>query len=415
MKKFDAQSLKERLSKYSLIAAGLIGSEEAISQSIIYTDEAPDIVSGVNEEYFLDMNNDGTDDFRIFQNQIFSSSFSTYSYYSIRNRVRVSPLTSANEVLGSSYPYNLNAGTPISSGAPFSNSTSQSLASVSFGSYSGSFWGPYSYGNWVGATEKFLGVRFDIGGNTHYGWVRLSVSASGDEFTVLDYAYEATPGEPIDAGDIQAYMASNIVGSDIANNTFTETDLQVDFDAASDENTVADYDVIAVKDAAAATFTLADAQALPAASIVTVNKGTGPYTVVFPQSTLDSDGDAIINGQPYSIFVVSNADGTNANVSNISKSTATVTLNNTAGINEANIFNDILVYSNGNQINIKTPLDLLASNLEVSLITTQGQILGQKSIKNEMTSISYDQLSSGLYFIKISDTNGNIKSIKIRL
>jgi hypothetical protein len=57
---------------------------------------------------------------------------------------------------------------------------------------------------------SFLGVLFDLNGNTHYGWVRLSVDA--DRFSspggtcvkeylaILDYAYEDIPGVAIPAG-----------------------------------------------------------------------------------------------------------------------------------------------------------------------------------------------------------------------
>jgi hypothetical protein len=51
--------------------------------------------------------------------------------------------------------------------------------------------------NWSGASNAFLGLRFDIGGQTHYGWARLSVSNSNDVATAAtatlhDWAYEST-------------------------------------------------------------------------------------------------------------------------------------------------------------------------------------------------------------------------------
>ena len=47
--------------------------------------------------------------------------------------------------------------------------------------------------------ESFIGVKFKLGANTHYGWLRVH-STSG-VISLLDYAYNDTPGAPINAGD----------------------------------------------------------------------------------------------------------------------------------------------------------------------------------------------------------------------
>jgi hypothetical protein len=50
----------------------------------------------------------------------------------------------------------------------------------------------------------FLGVRFDIGGNTHFGFVEIEVDTSANSNggainspTVLSYGYETTPDAPV--------------------------------------------------------------------------------------------------------------------------------------------------------------------------------------------------------------------------
>jgi hypothetical protein len=55
-----------------------------------------------------------------------------------------------------------------------------------------------------GVTDGFLGLRFNIGANTHYGWIRLNMGL-GDPVpayptTIVDWAFEDTPGTAIDAG-----------------------------------------------------------------------------------------------------------------------------------------------------------------------------------------------------------------------
>lgn len=65
-------------------------------------------------------------------------------------------------------------------------------------------------GSWYNVQDKYLGLRFEINGQIHYGWVRLSVKriVSKNRFderflkvAVKDYAYESTPGKAIAAGD----------------------------------------------------------------------------------------------------------------------------------------------------------------------------------------------------------------------
>ncbi len=49
-------------------------------------------------------------------------------------------------------------------------------------------------------SPRYLGLRFDIAGEIHYGWARLTVP-SPTSFTLLDYAYNSVPDEAIVAGD----------------------------------------------------------------------------------------------------------------------------------------------------------------------------------------------------------------------
>ncbi len=65
----------------------------------------------------------------------------------------------------------------------------------------------YSRGYWGGNPKnKYLGVRFQLNSQTHYGWIRLTVTTnvkSGKpslEATITGYAYETVANKPIKAG-----------------------------------------------------------------------------------------------------------------------------------------------------------------------------------------------------------------------
>ena len=53
---------------------------------------------------------------------------------------------------------------------------------------------PFFHGSFP--DNHYLGVRFDIGGQTHYGWACMS-SGYNESVIVHGYAYESEPGQPI--------------------------------------------------------------------------------------------------------------------------------------------------------------------------------------------------------------------------
>jgi hypothetical protein len=57
----------------------------------------------------------------------------------------------------------------------------------------------YYFGSWFGNGNLYLGVRFPISGQMHYGWVRMYVTWA-ITVTVSGYAYETQPDTPINAG-----------------------------------------------------------------------------------------------------------------------------------------------------------------------------------------------------------------------
>jgi hypothetical protein len=60
----------------------------------------------------------------------------------------------------------------------------------------------YTAGPWNNVQDHYLGVSFKIGTETHYGWVRMSVSDPRAPLKVLisGYAYETIADQQIRAG-----------------------------------------------------------------------------------------------------------------------------------------------------------------------------------------------------------------------
>jgi len=57
-------------------------------------------------------------------------------------------------------------------------------------------------GKWLNVHGRYLGIKFQIKGKSHYGWARLNVAESRSRFTLVltGYAFETIPGKPIIAG-----------------------------------------------------------------------------------------------------------------------------------------------------------------------------------------------------------------------
>jgi hypothetical protein len=64
----------------------------------------------------------------------------------------------------------------------------------------------YWYGPWVnggkGVKNRYLGMKFKINGRFHFGWARITVKTTSNDFTatLTGYAYETVPGKAIVAG-----------------------------------------------------------------------------------------------------------------------------------------------------------------------------------------------------------------------
>jgi hypothetical protein len=326
--------LLARLKKYALSAAAFTAAGGAANAQIQYTDIIPDdTVTGGGATYALDLNNDGTTDFNFFVvNTNYSSSFSSASgfYFSSQQiqGIGINASNSSNGIMiDSNYtPYALSNGIAINGAATFTSSGALaanivSVYSYSFNTYSG---GAYTgngsnssvIGNWQGAVDKYLGLKVQVGTNTYYGWARLTV-LSDTQFVIKDYAIQVNPNVSINAGDtfalppLAADSVINVVGADVANNGNGQ-DLNVQFNMIADETTISAYRILVVKEPDTLGFDLAAAMAVTA----------GNYYNVAPTGA----NILIAENVAYRVFVMTIADGVNAQVNNLSAQSNQVVL-----------------------------------------------------------------------------------------
>jgi hypothetical protein len=199
-----SRKLENRLIAYS-VAAGAGLATLAIAPSaeakVVYTPANTTV--GLIKSVPLDLNGDGIADFTILTRECGSHSICLIA----------EPAVAGNGVRGqgSIVPAGF-FGVPVGPGEKFLAGTYNLMALQ--GGY-----GPYSWsgGPWVNVTGRYLGLKFVINGETHYGWARLNVNLknlTSGGVVITGYAYETMPNTNIIEGELKS-VADNIAPPDL--------------------------------------------------------------------------------------------------------------------------------------------------------------------------------------------------------
>ncbi len=219
----------KRLASYSVFSASFILIRGTATAEVIYTDIDPDLIlSGPSDIYFMDINNNGSDELRICN---FSGIYYNYTNFSFRSKhvIFLSVLEPSVSVAGlqhwtyysgkAYYASALEAGNLIDENERWYNASEGNdefrMAALTFTNI-GAGTGIDSCNNcyWYSESKPetvngFLAVKFKIGVDVHYGWIRCDVLDEGRTLIIKDYAFEDEPDNPIVAGDTTHYVSLN--------------------------------------------------------------------------------------------------------------------------------------------------------------------------------------------------------------
>lgn len=426
-------TLSEKIKAYSALAGSVVALAPAANAQINYTDINPDSVFTNPGNFDIDINNDAINDFQ-FNFAKSASTTTNYYYYSsssysfsyqlnIKNTLRLTPLgTSGNAVLGSgAYPLALNLNDPISSSqSTWRTNTPNWVASFyytfNYSTWNGSsysYTSSYSYGNFINASNKYMGVRVVANSDTLYGWIRLDVSGGVTSYTVKDYAYQSCPGIPIKAGDqgnIKSSPALMPTGMDMANN-YDASDIHCQFNKAADETKVSEYRIFVVEASQASLMTASFAKTIVPARYQKHIPNGANFNATLNAGLLDTDGNPITNWVNYKIFVLSIPDGINATEPEISVGSPTFMLNPAVGIEESNK-GDFKVYSFDKSIVIENKGAL--ANTSYKVLDLSGKEIMKGNLTQSREEIQTNNLVNGVYLVQVSNEEGT-KSFRVYL
>jgi hypothetical protein len=208
----NKSTLESRLARYSAVAGAVI-TGTAVNAQVAHTDLSPDVTVNSTIPYVLDFNGDATMDLA-FGVSILTGTFTYASNPGTYNGpLAFIGLGSGNAMVGGMTtfsifsssvvdPTQLNSGDPINAAAQWQSGTGILGYNVTLTIPAFSFSTTVTGGNWLGVNDKFIGARFMIGTNTHYGWARISVASDASTITVKEYAYQQDPNCAINAAAI---------------------------------------------------------------------------------------------------------------------------------------------------------------------------------------------------------------------
>lgn len=125
------------------------------------------------------------------------------------------------------------------------------------------------------------------------------------------------------SGNAAASAPTAVRATDVADNG-DGRDLNVSFTRPQDESGLSNYSVFVVKTANASSFNLPAANAVPAANLTTVAKGSSSATLT--SASRDTSGDLIRSGVSYTVFVMANSTSNVASNNMLSAASAPLTL-----------------------------------------------------------------------------------------
>jgi hypothetical protein len=203
----EKKNLIKRLTGYAASSGALMAFGLNVNGQV-WSDSINVVIDELSGPYSLDMDGDGTTDF------IFGVDEDYIPGINVANMEN----PGSNQFIGSSLVSAIGGLALIDGSSPSWNSNNflgnlgYFLTSISS-----------AYGPFPGNGDQYIGVRFFIGSDLHYGWIRVNVSNTCNSINIIDWAYELEPEAGILAGTFDNTPPEVTINSGVAYQTNQKT------------------------------------------------------------------------------------------------------------------------------------------------------------------------------------------------
>ena len=191
------KALDKKLAAYVTVATAagvaMLAAPDAAAE-IRYTPVHILVASGAT--YWIDLNHDGTNDFGLHRRQIFGGSL----LLAVPGDAGVNEVVKAPDGRSDSAAA-LMVGAAIGPNQKFTSRTSYAYGGFFMALVGSSGSQTFFKGPWKDQINKYVGLKFFVNGEFHYGWARMTVTHDLKWTAVTGFAYETEPNKPIRAGD----------------------------------------------------------------------------------------------------------------------------------------------------------------------------------------------------------------------
>ncbi len=196
------QNLTAYVAAASAAGVAVLAATPQVEAKVVYT-PAHTLITGSTT---IDLNHDGTADFML-------------GFHELSKDIvlAVAPEVKGNEILLKKGEVAVGIfGQPVGPGDKFAASTGGYgwMIMANAGSYSVTWFN----GPWANATNRYLGFKFLINGQAHYGWARMTVGDylhSDTAIVLTGYAYETEPNTKIIDGSVTDGTSDNLGPADL--------------------------------------------------------------------------------------------------------------------------------------------------------------------------------------------------------
>ncbi len=206
MKKGFNESFDSRLLKYSIAAGIALGTGAAEANVVVKSDSVT--VSGSSGNYAISFN--GTNYFRIRHESRIRPHSTSHGYNSTTDYILIGPYTNNAGWIytGRTNPKPLASNSSVG-GNHFKDIGNTAMANWIIRTYRSKVTRGYSF---VGS-DKYIGVRFNIGTEVHYGWIKVHVNSGAASILIISHAYETNANTSINSPlpvELTAFTTNNL-------------------------------------------------------------------------------------------------------------------------------------------------------------------------------------------------------------